>query len=231
MFFSGPMSSVRAARSKCRFPYTAVNISTCSPNPYLSRFRTTAQVTHHRSAQIRTNQHKSSQIKSSQISTIHHKSNHHRSAQIRTNQHKSSQIKSSQISTIHHKSNHHRSAQISTNHHKSAQIITNQHKSSQIKSSQISTIHHKSNHHRSAQIITNHIITNHKSNHHRSSQISTDHNKSSQFFYSILSPMEFWFLAAVASGLLSWGHFISSTIIDLIAQILFKLNWAGQCHY
>ncbi len=38
------------------------------------------------------------------------------------------------------------------------------------------------------------------------------------------TPMEFWFLAAVASGLLSWGHFISSTIIDLIAQILFKLN-------
>ncbi len=29
---------------------------------------------------------------------------------------------------------------------------------------------------------------------------------------------------SVASGLLSWGHFISSTIIDLIAQILFKLN-------
>ncbi len=45
----------------------------------------------------------------------------------------------------------------------------------------------------------------------------------SQGFFSILSPMEFSFLAAVASGLLSWGHFISSTIIDLIAQIL--LNW------
>ncbi len=41
----------------------------------------------------------------------------------------------------------------------------------------------------------------------------------SQGFFSILSPMEFSFLAAVASGLLSWGHFISSTIIDLIAQI------------
>ncbi len=27
-----------------------------------------------------------------------------------------------------------------------------------------------------------------------------------------------------ASGMLSWGHFISSKIIDLIAQILFKLN-------
>ncbi len=41
----------------------------------------------------------------------------------------------------------------------------------------------------------------------------------SQGFFSILSPMEFWFLAAVASGLLSWGnlHF-------QIAQILFKLN-------
>ncbi len=46
----------------------------------------------------------------------------------------------------------------------------------------------------------------------------------SQGFFSILSPMEFSFLAVVASGLLSWGHFISSTIIDLIAQILFKLN-------
>ncbi len=34
----------------------------------------------------------------------------------------------------------------------------------------------------------------------------------SQGFFSILSPMEFWFLAAVASGLLSWGHFISSNI-------------------
>ncbi len=46
----------------------------------------------------------------------------------------------------------------------------------------------------------------------------------SQGFFSILSPMEFSFLAVVASGLLSWGHFISSTIIDLIAQILFKVN-------
>ncbi len=54
---------------------------------------------------------------------------------------------------------------------------------------------------------------------------------SPKVFFSILSPMEFPFLAAVASGLLSWGHFISSKIIDLIAQILFKLNWAGQCHY
>ncbi len=46
----------------------------------------------------------------------------------------------------------------------------------------------------------------------------------SQVFFSILSQMEFWFLAAVASGLLSWGHFISSDIVDLTAQILFKLN-------
>ncbi len=49
----------------------------------------------------------------------------------------------------------------------------------------------------------------------------------SQGFYSILSPMEFWFLASVASGLLSWGHLISSDIVDWIAQILFKLNQAG----
>ncbi len=47
---------------------------------------------------------------------------------------------------------------------------------------------------------------------------------SPKIFFSILSPMEFWFLAAVASGLLSWGHLISSNIVDLIAQILFKLN-------
>ncbi len=53
----------------------------------------------------------------------------------------------------------------------------------------------------------------------------------SQGFFSILSPMEFWFLATVASGLLSWGHFISSNIINFIAQILFKLNWAGWCHH
>ncbi len=50
-------------------------------------------------------------------------------------------------------------------------------------------------------------------------------------FFSVLSPMEFGFLAAVASGLLSWGHFISSNIIDLIAQILFKVNWAGRWHH
>ncbi len=28
---------------------------------------------------------------------------------------------------------------------------------------------------------------------------------SPKVFFSVLSPMEFWFLAAVASGLLSWG--------------------------
>ncbi len=39
---------------------------------------------------------------------------------------------------------------------------------------------------------------------------------SPKVFFSVLSPMEFWFLAAVASGLLSWGHFISSNIVDLI---------------
>ncbi len=47
---------------------------------------------------------------------------------------------------------------------------------------------------------------------------------SPKVFFSVLSPMEFWFLAVVASGLLIWGHFISSDITDLIAQILFKLN-------
>ncbi len=47
---------------------------------------------------------------------------------------------------------------------------------------------------------------------------------SHKIFFSVLSPMEFWFLAAVASGLLSRGHLISSDINDLIAQILFKLN-------
>ncbi len=46
----------------------------------------------------------------------------------------------------------------------------------------------------------------------------------SQGFFSFLSPMEFWFLAAVTSGLLSGGHFISSDIVNLITQILFKLN-------
>ncbi len=51
---------------------------------------------------------------------------------------------------------------------------------------------------------------------------------------SLVSPKVFFsilFLAVVASGLLSWGHFISSDITDLIAQILFKLNWAGWWHH
>ncbi len=54
---------------------------------------------------------------------------------------------------------------------------------------------------------------------------------SPKVFFSVLSPMEFWFLAAVASGLLSWGHLISSNIVDLIEQKLFELNWAGRCHH
>ncbi len=45
-----------------------------------------------------------------------------------------------------------------------------------------------------------------------------------RFFFSILSPMEFSFLAAVASGLLSWGHLISSTIIDFDCTDTI-LNW------
>ncbi len=52
-----------------------------------------------------------------------------------------------------------------------------------------------------------------------------------RFFFSILSPMEVCFLTAVASGLLSCGHLISSDIVELIAQILFKLNWAGWWHH
>ncbi len=47
---------------------------------------------------------------------------------------------------------------------------------------------------------------------------------SPKVFFSVLSPMEFWFLAALASGLLSWGHFISSDIVDLIEHKLFELN-------
>ncbi len=38
----------------------------------------------------------------------------------------------------------------------------------------------------------------------------TEPGFSQGFFFSILSQREFWFLAAVASGLLSWGHLISS---------------------
>ncbi len=46
----------------------------------------------------------------------------------------------------------------------------------------------------------------------------------SQSFFAVLSLTKFWFLAVVTSGLLSWGHFISSNNTDLIAQIQFKLN-------
>ncbi len=55
----------------------------------------------------------------------------------------------------------------------------------------------------------------------------------SQGFFSILSPMEFWFLAAVASGLLSLGHlafildffyvFISVLALVILVLILFQL--------
>ncbi len=44
----------------------------------------------------------------------------------------------------------------------------------------------------------------------------------SQSFFSVLSLTKFWFVAVVTSGLLSWGHFISSNITDLIAEILFE---------
>ena len=37
-------------------------------------------------------------------------------------------------------------------------------------------------------------------------------------FFSILSPIEFWFLPSVASGRRSWGHFMYSDIVDLIAN-------------
>ncbi len=42
---------------------------------------------------------------------------------------------------------------------------------------------------------------------------------SPKVFFSVLSLMEFCFLAAVASGLLSWGHFIFSVIVR------YYLNW------
>ncbi len=54
---------------------------------------------------------------------------------------------------------------------------------------------------------------------------------SPRIFFSILPLMEFWFLAAVAYGLLSWRHLFSSDIVDLMAQILFKPNWAGWQHH
>ncbi len=45
----------------------------------------------------------------------------------------------------------------------------------------------------------------------------------SQGFFSILSPMEFWFLAAVASGFLSWGHFIPAKSSTWLHR--YYLNW------
>ncbi len=47
---------------------------------------------------------------------------------------------------------------------------------------------------------------------------------SPKVFSQFLSPMEFWFLAIVAFGLLSWGCLISGNTANLIAQILFKEN-------
>ncbi len=44
-------------------------------------------------------------------------------------------------------------------------------------------------------------------------------------FSPFQSLMEFWILAAVAFGLLSWGRFISGNVVDLIAQILLKKTW------
>ncbi len=46
----------------------------------------------------------------------------------------------------------------------------------------------------------------------------------SQGFFSILSLIEFWFLAAVAFDLLGWRHLISDNIVSLIAQTLFEEN-------
>ncbi len=46
---------------------------------------------------------------------------------------------------------------------------------------------------------------------------------SPKVFFSVLSPMEFWFLAAVASGLLSWGHLISSKSSTWLNRNF--LNW------
>ncbi len=43
---------------------------------------------------------------------------------------------------------------------------------------------------------------------------------SPKVFSPFLSPMGFWFLAAVASGLLSWGHLTDCT--DTIGR---ELNW------
>ncbi len=43
------------------------------------------------------------------------------------------------------------------------------------------------------------------------------------FIFFVLSPMEFCFLVVVASGLLSWGHFISSDITNWLHR--YYLNW------
>jgi len=47
----------------------------------------------------------------------------------------------------------------------------------------------------------------------------------SQGFYSpFCHLMEFWFLATVTSGLLSWEHFIFNNIIDLTVLTLLNQN-------
>ncbi len=45
----------------------------------------------------------------------------------------------------------------------------------------------------------------------------------SQGFFYILSLMEFWFLAAVASGLLSWEHFFPAILSTWLHR--YYLNW------
>ncbi len=48
----------------------------------------------------------------------------------------------------------------------------------------------------------------------------------SQGFFSVLSPMEFGFLAIVASGLFSWRHFISRyRRLHYIDTIITELSW------
>ncbi len=61
---------------------------------------------------------------------------------------------------------------------------------------------------------------------------------SPKVFFSVLSPMEFWFLTVVASGLLSCGHFISSDITDLISNpIEYSIEFNNEipltekCHF
>jgi len=44
------------------------------------------------------------------------------------------------------------------------------------------------------------------------------------FCFSFCHLMEFGFFATIASGLLSWGHFIFNSIIDLTALTLFNEN-------